>query len=305
MEIVVLIPVFLGLLILSLGVFTVRQQSVYMIQRFGRFHSARQAGLNFKVPLIDTVAGRVSLKIQQLDVPVETKTLDDVFVNIKVSVQYRILPDSVFDAFYKLQNPTEQITAYIFDTVRAEVPKLKLDDVFVRKDDIAVAILRELDEAMHDYGYKIVKALVTDIDPAHEVKQAMNHINAAERKKTAATYEGEAEKIRIVAKAKAEAESKRLQGQGIADQRREIAKGLEESVEILSKVGIGSQEASALIVITQHYDTLHSIGEQANGTLILMPNSPSSASDMLTQLTTSMIAAQQIDHKTKKIQKVN
>jgi regulator of protease activity HflC (stomatin/prohibitin superfamily) len=305
MEIVILIPLLLGLLILSTGIFTVKQQTVYMVQRFGKFHSARPAGLQFKLPVIDNIAGKVSLKIQQLDVPVETKTLDDVFVNIKVSVQYKILPEAVFEAFYKLQNPTEQITAYVFDTVRAEVPKLKLDDVFVRKDDIAVAILRELDEAMHDYGYKIVKALVTDIDPAHEVKQAMNHINAAERKKTAATYEGEAEKIRIVAKAKAEAESKRLQGQGIADQRREIARGLEESVGILAKVGISSQEASALIVITQHYDTLHSVGENANGTLILLPNSPSSASDMLTQLTTSMIAAQKVDDQSRKIAKVN
>lgn len=289
----ILIFVVLLLFVMSC-LFIVKQQTAVIIQRLGKFHSIRQAGLQFKIPVIDQIAGRISLKIQQLDVPVETKTLDDVFVSIKVSVQYRILHKSVYEAFYELQNPTEQITSYIFDVVRAEVPKMKLDDVFVRKDDIAVAILRELDDAMSGYGYGIVKALVTDIDPAAEVKQAMNHINAAERRKVAAEYEGEAEKIRIVAKAKAEAESKRLQGQGIADQRREIAKGIEDSVEALNKVGINSQEASALIVVTQHYDTLQAIGEESRNTLILMPNTPNTGSDMLSNMTTSFLAAQQL-----------
>ena len=293
MEISAIIFVVAAFIIITSSIFMVKQQTAVILQRFGKFHSIRNSGLHFKVPLIDQIAGRISLKIQQLDVPVETKTKDDVFVRIQVSVQYRILRESIYEAFYELQSPTEQITAYIFDVVRAEVPKMKLDDVFVRKDDIAVAILRELDGAMNEYGYGIVKALVTDIDPAAEVKQAMNQINAAERKKVAAEYEGEAEKIRIVAKAKAEAESKRLQGQGIADQRREIAKGIEDSVEALNKVGINSQEASALIVVTQHYDTLQAVGEQSKNTLILLPNSPNSGSDMLAQMTSSFIAAQE------------
>jgi regulator of protease activity HflC (stomatin/prohibitin superfamily) len=225
---------------------------------------------------------------------VETKTLDDVFVKLKVSVQYKVLPEKIYDAFYKLEDPQEQITSYVFDTVRAEVPKMKLDDVFVRKDDIAMAIKRELEEAMNEYGYGIVKALVTDIDPDVAVKHAMNRINAAEREKVAAEYDGEAERIRIVAKARAEAESKRLQGQGIADQRREIARGLEESVEVLNRVGINSQEASSLIVITQHYDTLHSLGENTNSNLILMPNSPTSASDMLTSMVTAFAAVSKL-----------
>ena len=230
----------------------------------------------------------------QLDVPVETKTKDDVFVKMKVSVQFRVLTDQVFDAYYKLENPQEQITSYVFDVVRAEVPKMKIDDVFVRKDDIAHAIMTELQDAMNDYGYKIVKALVTDIDPDHAVKEAMNRINAAEREKLAAEFEAEADRIRIVAKAKAEAESKRLQGMGIADQRREIAKGLEDSVEALNKVGINSQEASALIVVTQHYDTLQSMGENSNSNLIMMPNAPSAASDMLTQMVASFAASQKL-----------
>ncbi len=294
------ILIFLGLFFISSGLFTVKQQTAAIVQRFGKFHSVRQAGLQFKIPIVDSIAGRITMKIQQLDVPVETKTKDDVFVSIKVSVQYLIKPDSIYDAFYKLQNPYEQMSSYIFDVVRAEVPKMKLDDVFERKDDIAVAIKRELDEAMNEYGYYIVKALVTDIDPAAAVKEAMNHINAAERKKTAAEYEGEAEKIRIVAKARAEAESKRLQGQGIADQRREIARGLVESVGVLNQVGINSQEASALIVITQHYDTLHSVGENSNSTLILMPNAPTAATDMLTSMVTSLVATKQLGQVVKK-----
>ncbi|MDP4709634.1 MAG: SPFH domain-containing protein [Saprospiraceae bacterium] len=293
----------LGLLFLYIilsGVFTVRQQTAALLERLGKFQSVKRAGLHFKIPIIDRVAGRVSLKIQQLDVLVETKTKDNVFLKLKVSVQFNVLPDSVYDAFYKLENPYEQITAYVFDVVRAEVPKMKLDDVFERKDDIALAIRRELEEAMMGYGYGIVKALVTDIDPDTSVKQAMNRINAAEREKIAAEYEGESERIRIVAKARAEAESKRLQGQGIADQRREIAKGLEESVDILNKVGINSQEASALIVVTQHYDTLQSLGDHTNSNLILLPNSPSSASNMLTDMVTSFTASMKVGEEMKR-----
>lgn len=276
------------------SLFTVKQQTTAIVERFGKFQSIKRAGLQLKIPFVDRIAGRVSLKVQQLDVQVETKTKDDVFVKVQISVQFIIKPDAVYDAFYKLENPYEQINAYVFDVVRAEIPKLKLDFVFERKDDIAVAIKRELMDAMQGYGYGIVKTLVTDLDPDHTVKQAMNRINAAEREKIAAEYEGEAERIRIVAKARAEAESKRLQGQGIADQRREIARGLEESVEVLNKVGINSQEASALIVVTQHYDTLQSMGENVNSNLIMLPNSPSAGSDMLTEMTASFIASQKM-----------
>ncbi|NNE14923.1 MAG: SPFH domain-containing protein [Saprospiraceae bacterium] len=295
MPLELLIPIgFFAVITLLLGLFTVRQETAAIVERFGRFNSIRSSGLQFKIPFIDRLAGRVNLRIQQLDVVVETKTFDDVFVRMKISVQFLVLRDKIFEAVYKLQNPHDQITAYVFDVVRAQVPKMKLDDVFVKKDDIAVAIQNELKQAMNDYGYDIVKALVTDIDPDSQVKEAMNRINASEREKIAAEYEGEAERIRIVAKAKAEAESKRLQGQGIADQRREIAKGLEESVEVLNNVGINSQEASALIVVTQHYDTLQSMGENSNSNIILLPNSPTSGSDMLTQMVTSFATSQQL-----------
>jgi Membrane protease subunits, stomatin/prohibitin homologs len=260
-------------------------------------------GLQLKIPVIDRVAGRLSLRIQQLDVVIETKTKDDVFVKVKVSVQYKVIKDKVYDAFYKLDFPEDQITSYVFDVVRAEVPKMILDDVFEKKDDIAIAVKGELNDAMLDYGFDIIKTLVTDIDPDQQVKESMNRINASEREKTAAQFEGDAQRILIVERAKAEAESKRLQGQGIADQRREIARGLEDSVKVLNNVDINSQEASALIVVTQHYDTLQSVGSASNSNLILMPNSPQAGSEMLNNMVASFTASNQIGEEMKKAAK--
>ena len=292
--------VFPALLLLFGVFFIINQQTAGVIERFGKFHSIRQSGLQLKIPIIDRIAGKLSLKIQQLDVIIETKTKDDVFVKLKVSVQYKVIKEKVYDAFYKLDFPHEQITSYVFDVVRAEVPKMILDDVFLKKDDIAIAVKSELNVAMMEYGYDIIKTLVTDIDPDAQVKEAMNRINASEREKVAAQFEGDAARILIVEKAKAEAESKRLQGQGIADQRREIARGLEESVSVLNKVDINSQEASALIVVTQHYDTLQSIGQETNSNLILLPNSPQAGSEMLNNMVASFTASNQIGEEMKK-----
>ena len=300
-----LVPILLlTLLLLLFGTFfIVKQQSAAVIERFGKFVSVRHSGLQLKIPVIDRVSGRLSLRIQQLDVVIETKTKDDVFVKLKVSVQYKVIKDKVYDAFYKLDFPEDQITSYVFDVVRAEVPKMILDDVFEKKDDIAIAVKAELNDAMLDYGFDIIKTLVTDIDPDQQVKESMNRINASEREKMAAQFEGDAQRILIVERAKAEAESKRLQGQGIADQRREIARGLEDSVKVLNNVDINSQEASALIVVTQHYDTLQSVGSASNSNLILMPNSPQAGSEMLNNMVASFTASNQIGEEMKKAAK--
>lgn len=296
-----IIPVaIIVVLLLFSTFFVVKQQTAAVVERFGRFVSIRNSGLQIKIPVFDRVAGRVNLRVQQLDVIIETKTKDNVFVKLKVSVQFKVIQESVYEAFYKLEYPHDQITSYIFDVVRAEVPKMRLDDVFEKKDDIARAVKIELNDAMTRYGYDIINTLITDIDPDIQVKNAMNRINAADREKTAAEFEAEAQRIKIVAKARAEAESKRLQGQGIADQRREIARGLEESVNVLNNVGINSQEASALIVVTQHYDTLQSIGEETNSNLILLPNSPQAGSDMLNNMVASFTASNMIGEQMKK-----
>ena len=290
-------------LVLFGTLFIVKQQSAAVVERFGKFISVRQSGLQIKIPIVDRVAGRLSLRVQQLDVVVETKTKDDVFVKVKVSVQFKVIKDKVYDAFYKLDFPQDQITSYVFDVVRAEVPKMILDDVFEKKDDIAIAVKSELNDAMINYGFDIIKTLVTDIDPDAQVKESMNRINASEREKVAAQFEGDAQRILIVERAKAEAESKRLQGQGIADQRREIARGLEDSVKVLNNVDINSQEASALIVVTQHYDTLQSVGSASNSNLILMPNSPQAGSEMLNNMVASFTASNQIGEEMKKAAK--
>jgi len=295
--------IFFGIIVLFSSFFTVKQQTSAVVERFGKFNAIRHSGLQLKIPIIDRIAGKINLRIQQLDVIIETKTKDNVFVKMKVSVQFKVIQERVYEAFYKLEYPHDQITSYVFDVVRAEVPKLKLDDVFERKDDIAIAVKRELNDAMLTYGYDIINTLITDIDPDIQVKNAMNRINAADREKTAAEYEAEAQRIRIVAKAKAEAESKRLQGQGIADQRREIARGLVESVDVLNQVGINSQEASALIVVTQHYDTLQSIGSDTNSNLILLPNSPQAGSDMLNNMVASFTASNQVGEAMKEARK--
>lgn len=295
-----IIVILVILILFSASVFTVKQQTAAMVERFGRFQSIRSSGIHFKIPIFDRIAGRVNLKVQQLDVLIETKTKDNVFVKLRVSVQYKVIDDRIYDAFYKLQSHKDQITSYVFDVVRAEVPKMIVDDVFEKKNSIAVAVKTELNDAMVDYGYDIIKTLVTDIDPDPEVKRAMNQINTAQREEVAAKHQGEAERIRIVAKARAEAESKRLQGQGIADQRREIARGLLDSVDVLNTVGINSQEASALIVVTQHYDTLEAIGEVTNSNLILLPNSPQAGSDMLNNMIASFTASNQIGEEMKK-----
>ena len=284
------------LAVLLTGLFTVKQQTAAIVERFGRFVRVGKAGLNFKIPLIEQISGRVSLRVQQLDVRVETKTKDNVFVFVVVSVQYYVLPDKVVDAFYRLQSPQEQITAYVFDTVRARVPNVQLDQLFETKDDIANAVKAELDTVMDDFGYGIVKALVTDIDPDAKVKMSMNEINAAQRLREAAIQQAEADKIRVVKAAEGEAESKALQGQGIANQRKAIIEGLKESVENFSSAvdGVNSQDVMNLVMMTQYFDTLKELGLSGKNSTILIPHSPSGMGDISEQMRNAMITADQI-----------
>jgi regulator of protease activity HflC (stomatin/prohibitin superfamily) len=276
--------------------FVVRQQTVAVVERFGRLKNVARAGLNIKAPFIDRVVAKPSLRIQQLDVEIETKTKDNVFVRCVVSVQYCILPEKVTDAVYKLQNPQEQITAYVFDTVRARVPSIILDDVFEKKDDIAHAVKTELDTVMDDFGYSIIKTLVTDIDPDAKVKSSMNEINAAQRMREAAIQQAEAEKIRVVKAAEAEAESKALQGKGIADQRKAIIDGLKVSVESFSSSieGTKAQDVMNLVLMTQYLDTLKDIGLSGKSNTILIPHSPGGMGDISEQMRNAIITANEV-----------
>lgn len=279
------------------GLYIVRQQTVAVIERFGRLLKISNSGLNFKIPLIDRVAGRLSLRIRQLDVRVETKTKDNVFVFVVVSVQFFVIPGKESEAFYKLQNPEAQITSYVYDVVRARVPNIILDNVFETKDDIAQAVKIELEQIMDDFGYGITKTLVTDIDPDQNVKNSMNQINAAQRLRVAAVEEAEADKIRVVKAAEAEAESKALQGKGIADQRTAIVKGLEESVtEFKESVkGTSSHDVMNLVLMTQYFDTLKDVGTGSNTNTIMIPHSPGGMNDISEQLRNAMITANEVD----------
>jgi regulator of protease activity HflC (stomatin/prohibitin superfamily) len=278
--------------------FLVQQQTAAIVQRWGRFHHIAQSGLRIKIPIMDTIIGRVSLRVLQLDANIKTKTKDNVFVNMTVSVQYRILPSKVYEAFYLLDRPESQITAYIFDVVRAQVPVLLLDELFERKDDIALAVKNELDGIMDDFGYNIIKALVTDIDPDDKVEEAMNEINAAQRLRVAAEEKGEAERILKVKAAEAEAQSKALQGKGIADQRREIINGLKDSVDEFQKgiPGASAQDVMNLILITQYFDTLKEIGSSGKSNAILLPHSPGALTDIAAQIQQAMLVAGEVKH---------
>jgi regulator of protease activity HflC (stomatin/prohibitin superfamily) len=285
--------VLFALLTLGLTFFTVEQQTAGILTRFGKFVRIAPPGLNFKVPFIDTVSGRVNLRVQQLDVKIETKTEDNVFVFVTVSVQYFVVPTKVYEAFYKLVDHESQITSFVFDVVRARVPKIKLDDVFEKKDEIADAVKDELAHVMDDFGYGIVKTLVTDIDPDHKVKEAMNEINAAQRMRVAASEKGEADRILKVKAAEAEAQSKALQGKGIADQRKAIVDGLRLSVEDFRSgvPGATPQDVMNLVLMTQYFDTIKEIGASSHTNTILIPHSPGGMTDLATQMRTAMLTA--------------
>ncbi len=287
--------VLLGVVIVfvALSVFIVEQQSVKIVQRFGKFVRIASPGLNFKIPVIDQIAGNLSLRVNQLDVKVETKTEDNVFLHVLVSVQFYVAADRVYEAFYKLEDPARQITSFVFDVVRAKVPKIKLDDVFEKKDDIANAVKEELEQVMSDFGYGIVKTLVTDIDPDAKVKLAMNEINAAQRMRVAANEKGEADRILKVKAAEAEAESKALQGKGMADQRKAIIQGLKESVTDFkeSLPNTTEQDVLNLILMTQYFDTIKDLGSSSNNNTIMIPHSPGAVGDILQQITSSIMIA--------------
>jgi regulator of protease activity HflC (stomatin/prohibitin superfamily) len=258
------------------GFYQVRTAEAVVIQRMGKFLRVASAGINFKLPWLDQIAGRIDLRVQQLALDVETKTKDNVFVKIPVSVQYHVIPEKVYEAFYKLANPKQQISSYVFNVILGHVPKMILDDAFLQQSDIAIAIKEGLDDVMKTYGYAIDQALVTDIEPDEKVKAAMNDINAAQREQVAATARGEAEKILKVKQAEAEAQSKALQGQGIANQRKAIIEGLKDSVETFSKAVEGStpHDVMMLVLVTQYLDTMKEIGAQDKSNTISCPIPP-------------------------------
>jgi regulator of protease activity HflC (stomatin/prohibitin superfamily) len=287
------IIVFVALYVIFGSFFTVETAEVAIITRFGKFLRVAEAGLNWKSPLFDSVSGRVTLRVNQITLTMETKTRDNVFVTIPISVQNRVRPERVYDAYYKLSDPAAQIKSYVEQVILGHVPGMTLDEVFASQSSIALAVKQELDADMAGFGYEIVNVLVTDIVPDAKVKSAMNDINAAQREQVAANARGEAEKILVVKKAEAEAESKALQGQGIANQRKAIIEGLQVSIEQFQKVveGASAKEVMQLVMVTQYFDTLKSIGESDKTNTLFLSHSPMAVKDVSEQILESMLVA--------------
>ena len=272
--------------------FTVQTSQVAIVQRLGKFARVAGPGLNWKTPLIETVITRMSMKVQQFDVQVETKTQDNVFVQIPVSIQYKVMPDGVESAFYKLTNPVKQIESMVYNVVLGHVPKMKLDDTFLNQADIATDLRDNLDGSMKEYGYSIVKVLISDIVPDQKVKAAMNDINAAQREREATVSRAETNKMLLVKQAEAEAESKRLQGEGIANQRKAIISGLKDSVEDFAQAVRGStpQDVMQLVLMTQYFDTLKEIAANDHTNAILIPHTPNTLTDLFSQIRNALVS---------------
>jgi len=293
--ILIIMGLFLLIAIFS-GLFTVPQQTHAIVERFGRFTGVAAPGLNFKIPLIDSISGRVTHRVRELEITVESKTKDDVFVDVLIAVQFfvRETDEAVKAAHYKLMNPQQQISSYVFDTVRALVPEMPIDHVFSEKEKIAMAVKERLQTIMEDFGYTIMQALVNDIQPDSEVKKAMNKVNASARLKEAAKNEAEAQKIRIIAAAEADARAKELQGVGIARQRLAIAKGLKESVDACTEAGISPGEATKMVLLTQHYDTVTAVGSRSKATVMMVPYTPSGMSGVSDQIMQALITKDEV-----------
>jgi regulator of protease activity HflC (stomatin/prohibitin superfamily) len=298
---VFLLLLFLLLMLLVLGVvfgsfFTVETAQVAIVQRLGKFARVAGPGLNWKTPYIETVAQRMSLRVQQFDVQVETKTQDNVFVQIPVSIQYKVIPEGVQDAFYKLSDPVKQIESMVYNVVLGHVPRMTLDDAFLNQADIATDLRDNLDASMREYGYSIVKVLISDIVPDQKVKEAMNDINAAQREREATVSRAETNKLLLVKQAEAEAESKRLQGEGIANQRKAIISGLKDSVEDFSKTVPGStpQDVMQLVLMTQYFDTLKEIAANDHSNTVLIPHTPNTITDLFGQIRTAILTGSEL-----------
>ncbi|WFA76828.1 SPFH domain-containing protein [Streptococcus suis] len=284
--------VLIALILIASGLYVVKQQTVAIIERFGKYQKTSTSGINLKIPFgVDVIAARIQLRMLQSEIVVETKTQDNVFVTMNVATQYRVNENNVTDAYYKLMHPEAQIKSYIEDALRSSVPKLTLDELFEKKDEIALEVQKQVAEEMSTYGYVIVKTLITKVEPDAEVKQSMNEINAAQRKRVAAQELAEADKIKIVTAAEAEAEKDRLHGVGIAQQRKAIVDGLADSIRELkeSNVSLSEEQIMSILLTNQYLDTLNNFAQGGNQTIFL-PGNPEGVEDIRTQILSSLRA---------------
>ncbi len=286
----------LVLVLVFMGAFTVGQQEAVIVQRLGKFQKVARAGLHFIIPFVDIRVGRVNLRIRELDIPGQFKTRDNVFVDIMIRVQYSILPERVADAYYKLTAPEQQITAFVLNTVRGEVAKMELREIFEHQDSVGDAVNQQLSLRMAEFGFEIHNSLVNEIQPASEVVRSLNAVMASENAKKAAQNEGEAHKLKTVLQAEADAEAKRLQGEGIAKQREAIVGGLSVSVESLKKAmpNADANDLMRLVLMNQYFDALRDISSGDKTKVIFVPTAPNSMNSYADQLMQGMMMAQEV-----------
>ena len=285
-----LFGVIIILVIILSTLFIVQQQTIAIIERFGKFQKVSAAGLHTRAPFgIDRIVQRVQLRIQQNNIEIETKTKDNVFVHLNLAVQFQVDPKKVVDAYYKLSAPITQIRSYVEDAIRSSLPKYTLDESYEKKDDIARDVFDTVSSEMSEYGYIIIKTLITSIEPAQEVKDSMNAINAAQRQRQAAQELANADKIKIVTAAEADAEKDRLHGEGIANQRQAIVDGLSESFNELKSSGLSEMNVMSILLTEQYLDALNTFAKSGNHAIFL-PANANGAEDIRTQILSALSA---------------
>ena len=276
------------------GYFIVRTREAAILERLGKFQKVAHAGLHFKMPWVDRVRDKISLQVRQLDVMVETKTKDNVFVQIPVAVQYEVVQGREREAYYMLSNHEQQIVAYVQDNVRSSVANMNLDDSFSSKDTIARNVAASLRDNMAEYGWNFVNTLVTDIRPDSRVRESMNSINAAQREREAAVAQAEAEKIRVVKEAEGAAEAKKLQGRGVADQRKEIVEGIAQQYEMLRDAGV-EESPEALMLVSQYLDAMVDVSHNGQASVLYMPSNPQGMGDLFSGMRDVLMANRALD----------
>ena len=282
-------------LLLCSALYVVPQQQAYIIERFGKFHKVQYAGLRMKIPFVDRIAQKTNMRVSQLNVKLETKTLDNVFVTVVASTQFRVAPEAVATAYYELQDPAGQLRSYMEDALRSAIPALTLDDAFARKDDVAADVQKTVGTEMSRFGFTVVKTLITAIDPSPQVKNAMDSINAAQREKEATRQRAEAQRIQIETQAAAEAEKTRLQGEGQANYRREIANGIVDQIKSLQAVGMDITDVNNVVLFNQYLDVMRSLSESQNTKTVVLPAStPGGYSDLYSQITQALATADDV-----------
>ena len=296
--IIAVIILALIVVLLVASIFIVPQQQAYIIERFGKFHTVQFAGIHARMSIVDRIAMKTNMRVNQLNVQLETKTLDNVFVTVVASTQFRVNPNDVATAYYELRDPAGQLRSYMEDALRSAIPALTLDDAFARKDDVAFDVQKTVGNEMSRFGFTVVKTLITAIDPSPQVKNAMDSINAAQREKEATRQRAEANRIQIETQAQAEAEKTRLQGEGQANYRREIANGIVDQIKSLQAVGMNIGDVNNVVLFNQYLDVMRSLAESDNAKTVVLPSStPGGYQDLYEQVTKAMLTANEAGNK--------